>query len=126
MQLIFSSIIRTLRKNESNKIIKSITPQILEYINENYDKTLTLSDIANKCFYTPAYLSKAFKKAFNISLKDYICEKRFQQAQKLLLETNDSIESIALAVGYVNKNQFYKIFRDKAGCTPKQYRDNNK
>ena len=61
-----------------------------------------------------------------MSLKDYIYEKRVQQAEKLLVETDESIENISLAVGYVNKNQFYKLFKEKKGCTPKQFRDKNK
>lgn len=126
IQLIFFCIIRSLKKNETKCISDSITTQIIEYVNKNYYKSLTLADIANAFFYTPSHLSKAFKKTFGMSLKDYIYEKRVQQAEKLLVETDESIESISLAVGYVNKNQFYKLFKEKKGCTPKQFRDKNK
>ncbi len=126
IHLIFLNIIRALRKTRNNRIVMAITPQILEYINENYNKNLTLTDIANTCFYTPSYLARAFKKTFGMSLKDYIYNKRVQHAEKLLVETDESIENIAMSVGYVNKNQFYKLFKKKKGCTPKQFRDANK
>ncbi len=126
MKLVFSRIIRALRQSEPNKIYSSITPELLEYIDSNYTKNLTLSDLANKCFYNTAYLGRIFKSTFNMSLKDYITEKRVEYACTLLETTDHTVESISGLVGYSEKKQFYRVFKEKTGHTPGMYREQNR
>ena len=123
MKLVFSLIIRTFRESEPHGIVSAITPEILKYIDENYQENLTLTTLANKCFYNPAYLGRLFKTTFNMSLKEYICEKRISHAIKLLISTDNTAESIARQVGYEDKKRFYSIFKDKTGYTPIGYRE---
>ncbi|MBQ4527261.1 MAG: AraC family transcriptional regulator [Clostridia bacterium] len=123
MRLIFSRIIRSLRQSDSTKIRSSITPELLDYIDKNYTKNLTLSELASKCFYNSAYLGRLFKNTFNMSLKDYIIQKRADYAKKLLETTDETVETISSLVGYADKKQFYHVFKEKYGCTPGQYRD---
>lgn len=123
MKLVFSLIIRTFRENDPNNIVSAITPDVLKYIDDNYRENLTLTTLANKCFYNPAYLGRLFKTTFNKSLKEYICEKRIGHAIRLLLETDDTAESIARQVGYDDKKRFYSIFKEKTGYTPIGYRE---
>lgn len=123
MRLIFSRIIRKLRKSNVHNFFDAITPGLLEYIDANFTKKLTLSELANKCFYNPAYLGRAFKNTFNVSLHEYINEKRVAYAKKLLIETDETIGSIGSQVGYADEKQFFKVFKSKEGCTPKQYRE---
>lgn len=125
MKLIFSRIIRSLHQSEPNRIRRSITPELIEYIDRNYTRNLTLSEIASKCFYNSAYLGRIFKDEFNMSLKDYITEKRVEYACTLLETTEYTIESIALLIGYSEKKQFYRVFKEKTGFTPGQYRENH-
>ena len=55
----------------------------------------------------------------------YVQQFRLDKAEKLLISSTDSIESIAEAVGYHNKGYFYKIFQEKYGVTPSRYRKEN-
>jgi len=121
MKIIFSGLIRALHEKKSGEFRSSVTNRILEYIDANYTKPLTLTELADKCFYNPAYLGRLFKNTFNMSLRDYIAEKRLNYAKSLLTQTDDTIENISLCVGYSDKKQFYKMFKDKTGHTPKQY-----
>jgi len=123
MRLIFSRIIRKLRKSNVHNFFDAITPGLLEYIDANFTKKLTLSELANKCFYNPAYLGRAFKNTFNVSLHEYINEKRVTYAKKLLIETDETVGSIGSQVGYADEKQFFKVFKSKEGYTPKQYRE---
>lgn len=125
MKLIFSRIIRSLRQNEQNQIRNTIIPELIEYIDRNYTQSLTLPEIASKCFYNGAYLGRIFKTEFDISLKDYITNKRIEYACTLLETTEHTIEDIALQVGYSEKKQFYRVFKEKTGYTPGQYREQN-
>lgn len=123
LRIIFAMLIRGLGSHKMNTACRrAVTPELLRYIDENYTKPLTLSDLANRCFYNPAYLGRLFKSTFGISLHDYICSKRLRHAKKLLTETNETVETIAEKVGYPDKRQFYKMFKDKTGCTPNEYR----
>ena len=123
MRLIFSKVIRVLRQSSTHNFFNAIIPGLLEYIDVNFTGKLTLNVLAEKCFYNPAYLGRVFKKTFNMTFHEYINEKRTAYAKKLLLETDDSISSIASAVGYNDEKQFFRVFREKEGCTPKQFRE---
>ncbi len=50
--------------------------------------------------------------------------KRVAYAKKILVETDESVEAIGAQIGYADRKQFYKEFKEKVGCTPKQYREN--
>ena len=52
--------------------------------------------------------------------------KRFQKAVYLLVETELTVEDIALEVGYENQSYFYRQFQKRYGMTPKKYRDLHK
>jgi len=55
-----------------------------------------------------------------------MCEKRISHAIRLLLETEDTAESIAKQVGYDDKKRLYSIFKEKTGHTPIGYREGHK
>ena len=53
-------------------------------------------------------------------------EKRLDEAEKLILNTDIPVTEIIFSVGYENTNFFYKKFNEKYGVTPREYRLNNK
>ena len=57
-----------------------------------------------------------------MSYSAYVQQIRLNHAEKLLISTNKSIAEIAENVGYHNKGFFYRIFKEKYGVTPKEYR----
>ena len=123
MRLIFSRIIRQLRLSEPKKMYSAITSEILGYIDSNYTKDISLSELAGKCFYNTAYLGRVFKSAFNMSIREYIREKRIDYAKKLLKDSDETVENISVLSGFSDKKQFYRVFKEKTGCTPGQYRN---
>lgn len=102
--------------------IGKITPEVLRYIEENYNKKLTLNELAKANFYNPAYFSRIFKECYGKSLTEYINEKRLDISMKLLKETDLSIENIGQQVGYADKKHFYKMFKNHTDMTPNTYR----
>lgn len=100
-----------------------ITPKVLEYIEKNYKKKLTLDELARQGFYNPTYFSTVFKNCFNMTLTDYISQKRLMTAMEYLEETSLPVSKICNLVGFGNKGQFYKKFSDFTGITPRQYRE---
>ena len=104
--------------NTSNKIIKSV----LNYIQENYNKPLTLNDIANTFKISVYHLSHMFKDTTRMSCIDYIIDFRLLKASQLLLTTDDAILNIALEVGFNNISYFNRAFKKKFNTTPSEYR----
>ena len=95
--------------------------EVLKYIDNNYS-TATLfeiSEIVNQPHYN---ISKLVKKHTNMTFKELLQEKRLNKAKQLLNETDISIVEIISLVGYENLTYFYKIFKEKYGYTPKDFR----
>ena len=119
-QVLFTLLIRRL-KNEAESSNLSVA-KIEDYVSEHLFEKISLSDIAENCFYNPSYFSRKFKNIFGKNLTDYVREKRLLAAAKMLVETDKSSVEIADACGFSDKTQFYKLFRAEFGVTPMEYR----
>lgn len=95
---------------------------VLLYIGENYNRSITLAELASLMRISPMYFSNSFKRAFNVSPKQYILNKRLAESQRLLLETDLSIKEIAYAVGFENENYFSEFFSRKLGIGALRFR----
>lgn len=99
--------------------------EILEYVNNNYEKSMGLDDYAKQFHISSNYISRMFKKYTKVSFITYINELRIKKALELLKDTDLSIKEIAQKVGYNNLNYFYKNFRTITGITPKAFRSSS-
>ena len=120
-----AKIFRGMRGGDTSGIMRHvsrISPDIIKYIEDNCFEKITLRELAEKSFYNPAYFSRIFRECCGMSLTDFIHEKRIGEAVKLLQGTVLSVEEICRRVGYREKKQFYKIFRQYTGTTPGEYR----
>lgn len=95
---------------ELNPIYNTVH-KIIRYIRNNYHEKLTLSSIAKQFYISPYYLSRMFKQITGLTLIEYINNTRVKAAQKLLLETNNSISEIAAQVGYESHTHFGRMFK---------------
>jgi two-component system response regulator YesN len=99
--------------------------EILEYVNNNFDKPMGLEECAKQFYISPNYLSRMFKKYTGASFITYINELRIKKAVELLKDTDMSIKETAQKVGYNNLNYFYKTFKAVTGITPKTFKGNS-
>ena len=106
--------------------LNRIAPDILQYIELNCFEKISLGELSRKCFYNPSYFSRIFRECYGMSFMEYIHEKRVMEATRLLVETDRSIENICRSVGYEDKKQFYRTFRQLTGMTPGKMRGNTK
>jgi two-component system response regulator YesN len=107
-------------KNPDND--KPIVQTIKEYIDSNLDKELTREGLAERVYLNQDYLARIFKKEIGESIVNYITGKRIAVAKEYLEKTNESVNSVAIKVGYDNFSYFTKTFKDRVGMTPKDYR----
>ncbi|NQX63320.1 helix-turn-helix domain-containing protein [Paenibacillus qinlingensis] len=103
---------------------EDIFPEIVEYIsNHLHDAMLTIDDIANHVNFSVNYLRVIFKEQNDISISDFILERRIEKVKELLLKTKWSIAEISSQSGFQSKSHFFTAFKKGTGMTPSQYRD---
>ncbi|MDF2522796.1 MAG: AraC family transcriptional regulator [Clostridiales bacterium] len=108
-------------KNKSPKI-KELVQAAVSYIQNNYERDISLADIAKFVFLSPSYFIRAFKEEMGISPINYLLKIRIERAKELLEETESKISDIALNVGFSNQQRFNEIFKKHVKMTPLQYR----
>ncbi len=81
--------------------------------------------IREEFHYSEQYLSQIMKKYTGMSISKYCIEHRLSAAEQLLKRTDMSIQDMIEYLGYENKSYFYRIFRQKYGVTPQEYRKNH-
>ena len=107
---------------ESPRVTNRIIDEIQSYIATHYAEKLTLTDIAQKFYISPYYLSRLFKKTINLSLIEYINGVRIKAAQSLIEKTGDSLTAVAEKTGFLTTAHFRRVFKDATGLSPQQYR----
>lgn len=95
---------------------------VLDYIHENYQKTLSIDELANLLHFSEPYFMRFFKKHTGTTCVDYINDYRISKAAELLSKTDMSIMEVALQVGMHNISYFNRLFKKKLHMTPKEYR----
>ena len=105
-------------RNMDSEVINAV----MTYINNHYREELSLEDVARFAGFSRYYFSRSFKRQTGYSFKDYLCQKRLQVAMDLLIRTNRSMRDVAIESGFGSVATFNRVFREKKGCTPTQYR----
>lgn len=100
---------------------KKLMMQIRMYVEENYASG-SLQEIARQTHYDPCWLSREIKKETGKTFTELMQEKRLAQAGFLLKTTGLRVIDICQRVGYDNLSYFHRLFRDRYGTTPYQYR----
>jgi AraC-like DNA-binding protein len=95
------------------------------YIHENYNEKLNLSVIAEKVGVTSGYLQRLFRENCKTSVIEYLLRYRMENACKMLVETDLSIQEISVSIGFSDVKNFYYRFKRIFGVTPSQYRLNH-
>lgn len=95
---------------------------VLQYIEENFNKNVSVSDLAEIMNVSTMYFSNIFKENFHISPKQYILGKRLFESQRLLALTDLSIREIAELTGFENENYFSEFFSSRMKISALKYR----
>lgn len=110
--------INALRENQFHGILY----EVKKYIHENFDKSISIKNVAKQFYVNPAYLGQIFKKRYNITFHDYIHCYRIEKSKQLLKYSNLKIYEISEKVGYKSPDIFIKKFVKSMGITPLKYR----
>ena len=113
---------RLRQRDTTNTVDSEVITAAMGYINSHFREDLSLDDVAEFSGFSRYYFSRSFKKQTGYSFKDYLCQKRLQVAKDLLIRSNTSMREVATESGFGSVATFNRVFREKKGCTPTQYR----
>lgn len=100
----------------------SVVQDIKLFIDKNYKKDISLSDLADTFYVSKEHLSRLFKKETGQNLFSYIMDLKLNEAKRLLVETNRTLDDIAFSLGFSNGNYFSKVFKKNISVSPSSYR----
>ena len=102
---------------------ESVVSRAKAYIEENYQKDISLDDVSRYVDISPYYFSKLFKQEEGRNFIEYLTGVRMNAARRLLLDPGYSIKEICGMSGYSDPNYFSRIFKKYEGVTPTEYRE---
>ena len=125
LSIYFDQIIESCRMlNNSKPLVKDIILEAIKYINLNYSKEITLSDVSKHVSLNTSYFSNLFKKQTGECFSDFLLRIRMEHAKRFLKNNPDmKIQHIGEKVGYKSMPYFYKIFQAYTGYSPAKYRN---
>jgi AraC-like DNA-binding protein len=118
--ILLSRFMKDARQKEStsDERIKNI----VIYIRQNLQKTLTTKDLAMQCFLSSDHFERIFKQEMHCTPTEYIKRIKIEAAETLLAVRNMSVKDIAYALAFNSPSYFNKIFKSITGITPAAYR----
>jgi AraC-like DNA-binding protein len=120
------NITRASRPIAKQKPVKSTIEFLEQYLKLNYNKPLTIKDLAKVARYSVTWVEQEFKKKYSISPMQYLARVRIKKAQELLASAEGerfNISEIGYAVGYNDPFYFSKVFKKITKLSPKKYRE---
>lgn len=106
----------------TNETIEAeLSSRILFYLNENFRENISLKRLSTELGYTESYISRYFRRCFNIGFNRYLTLIRLKNSAVLLRENKYSITECAMDSGFNSMRTFYRAFAYEFNCTPKEY-----
>lgn len=113
----YITVLKNVNINEST-VLKN---KISEYIENNYNKDISLTLVSNHLSISYSHFSRLFKKLFKMNFIDYLISVRMMHAKDFLEKGNYKIDEVAALVGYKNPKSFSKAYKDFFGYSPKHF-----
>ncbi len=102
-----------------------LTKNVIYYLNENYNKKITLDMLSKKFFVSKPSLCKKFKRDTGFGIIDYLLQTRLAKAKSMLAFSDTKIGEIAYLCGFSSPMYFYCIFKQQVKQSPSEYRKDN-
>ena len=112
-------------RDASTRAINAEPPQLLDriitYVDENYENSITLADVAQKFYISQSTVSHLFKEKLGVSFYRCVTQRRLIAAKDLIAQ-GASLETVCEKVGFNDYSSFYRSFKREYGISPRQYR----
>lgn len=105
---------------------QSLLSRVFHFIETYYQHSISLREVAEAVGRSPAYLTDLVRRETGKTVLSWIIERRMAEARRLLLETDQSVEQIAEAVGYFDRRHFSRQFLRLHNTNPQMWRRTHK
>ena len=94
----------------------------ISYLHEKFGESISVEELARECGLSVYYYIKVFRAYTGQTPYDFLIDIRLQKARNLLTETDETVEAVALSVGFSESKNFIACFKKRLGITPLQFR----
>lgn len=108
--------------NVISKKIESRINKICSYLQNHYQESISLKEVADIVHMSESNFCKFFRKSTSTTFSDYLNDLRITEACHLLLYTDDPINKVADSCGFESLSYFNRVFLRKKQMTPSQFR----
>lgn len=115
-------LIRFTKTNTNYDVMPATIKKAIKYMEDHSYKDLSVEEISEEINLSRYYFSKIFKKQLNVTPMQYLTQLRIKKATYLLMQTNKTINEIAMEVGFKNGNYFNKVFKKTLGVSAGEFR----
>ena len=109
-------------QNKVNALPKWRLRRVEEYVKANFDRCISLSDLAKVAGLSRMHFAAQFRTATGYRPREYLLHQRIEHAKSLLSNTETPLAEIALAVGFCTQAHFSTVFKRITGETPARWR----
>ena len=102
---------------------ETLVSKVKTYIEENYQKDISLDEVSRLVDISPYYFSKLFKQEAGKNFIEYLTEIRMRHAEEFLRDPSYSIKEVCVMSGYSDPNYFSRLFKKYESVTPSEYRE---
>lgn len=111
------------RQHQSQRRLRDFyMKEALSFIEQNYQRDVSVEDIAAFCGLNRSYFGKLFRDTMGESPQAFLLHYRMAQAAQFLKETTQPVSAISTMVGYANPLHFSRAFKSVYGISPRAYR----
>lgn len=111
-----------LAKSRISSSSDEIFHKAVAFMHQEYPNQITASILAEECHCSVSCINHLLKKRLGVGMSTYINKLRIEQAKEYLLETEDTMLSIAVRVGFSDANYFARVFQQLMDISPSEFR----
>ena len=114
------------RELRGNRLQDFYIQEAVTYMEQNYQRELSVEEIADVCKLNRSYFSKLFKENMGCPPQEFLIRLRLAKATEFMKTSGASIGDISVLCGYPNQLHFSRAFKKRYGMSPREWRNQNK
>ena len=125
LEQLLIAIFQNTRKQNQNFGTSFKVEKMIQYMHQNIDERVTLTELTELVQLSSAYLSRAFKETTGYSVIEFFNKIKIDKAKELMIEGNKKVKEVALTLGFTDEFYFSRIFKRIEGISPSEYYSRN-